>query len=326
MAYPFDLQLFGEGGAAGAGGASGATGAAGAPAAGVAASPQADTVPENPRSKRNPLANVVYGRQTTQESGGQSTPAGNQQNQQGTQPQDDAAEWNELRNGRFKAQFDADVQSIVGQRLKNAKAAQASMDKLSPMLEAMAKKYGTEAGDIDALVSKYLDEDTLYEDEAAEQGMSVQALKQLKAMQRERDTLRQQAEVSMQERQNRQHIEGLVRQADAFRQKMPSFDMRKEMSDPNFVRLTSPGVGLSVEDAYYVLHREELQQNAMRAAAQQTKQEIANTMRANRARPSENGVRASSAVEDVRSDPRKLSRADHREIKRRVMNGEKIAF
>ena len=325
MSYPFNLQLFGEGGAAGAGGASGASGASGAAGAPAAAAPQAESVQENPRSKRNPLANVVYGRQTTQDPGSQSTAAADQQSQQGAQ-QDDAAEWNELRNGRFKAQFDADVQNIVGQRLKNAKATQASMDKLSPMLEAMAKKYGTKAGDIDAIVSKYLDEDTLYEDEAAEKGMSIPALKQLKAMQRERDTLRQQADLSMQERQNRQHIEGLVRQADALRQKLPGFDMRKEMQDPNFVRLTSPGVGLSVEDAYYLLHREELQQNAVRSAAQQTRQEIANTMRANRARPSENGVRASSAVEDIRSDPRKLSRADHREIKRRVLNGEKIAF
>lgn len=90
--------------------------------------------------------------------------------------------------------------------------------------------------------------------------------------------------------QMRQHYQGLVEQAEKFKQVFPGFDLHKALEDPMFLRLTAPNVGLAVEDAYYALHRKQLQGVAMQAAAQKTAEKLSNAIRAGANRPAENGM------------------------------------
>ena len=79
-----------------------------------------------------------------------------------------------------------------------------------------------------------------------------------------------------------EHLRSLERQGEELRRQVPGFDLRSELENPVFLRLTAPGVGVSVADAYYVVHRRELQEAAER--------KMANAIRAGSLRPRENGI------------------------------------
>lgn len=322
MIYPYklDLQLFDDGGAAAAGaGGAGDTGVMPQDAAaGNTGVTQMDAASGNRSGGREDLTQVQYGSQ------GKSGRQGTRQTQQPAQ-QDDAAQWQEAKT-RYKAQYDADVQQIVRSRLRDADTNQQALQALQPMLDAMAKRFGTAAGDYKALADKYLDDDSLYEEEAIETGMSVEAVKQLHQLRAERDRAQAQVSQFTEQAQMERHLQGLVQQAEALKAKYPFFDLQKEMQNDSFVRMTSPGGGLSVEQAFAALHHSELQQYAMQQAAMQSQRQAAQTVQANMARPRENAGRSTAPQATVRSDPSKLTLNDFDEINKRVARGEKISF
>ena len=120
----------------------------------------------------------------------------------------------------------------------------------------------------------------------------------------------------------RQHVENLCRQGRAFRQSMPEFDLKKELHDPMFARLTSPYVGLSVEDAYYALHRKEMQQQAAKITAAG----ISRSVQAGRLRPEENsGSQAASVTKFNYANASKAQREElKKEIRHAAAMGKKI--
>lgn len=311
-----NLQMFAEG--TGAEGAAPAAEGTEASTTDAAASQEIAALNQK-RLKRNPLANVQYGKQPAQDAGnaaGIATGNGAEGAQEET--------FDSLIGGKYKKEFGQKVQSIIQDRLKNAHEAEGRLEKLAPMLEAMAKKYGVAVDDLDTMVAKVTDDDSLYEDEAMARGIDVNTLKQIKALERDKernDRMRQQA--SEQERMQK-HYQSLVEQGEKLKQTFPSFDLQAEIQNPEFVRLTSPGVGIDVATAYQVIHRDEIMPAAMQYAVQKTQQQAAAAVAANARRPVENGVGGGSGVADVRDDPRKWTRADREEVRRRVRNGEKI--
>ena len=266
------------------GGGTGGAADAGQPGVNV----QGDAAPETARSKRNPLEGVRYGRQPQEnlkkEEAGKDDASGR------NQVEDRAKEWADIRNGAYKSEFDADVQAILRERLKNAKGAEEKLTKLGPVLEALAKQYGKSADDLDGLIGAVQDDDKLYEEEAYQRGMSVDAVKQMHQIERERDEAqRAMREIQAREQINR-HIEGLVRQGERVKQVFPNFDLQKELQNPDFARLTGPDCGVDVMTAYQVIHRDEIQPMAMQVAAQKTKEKMANAIRAGQARPDRKSV------------------------------------
>ncbi len=102
------------------------------------------------------------------------------------------------------------------------------------------------------------------------------------------EALAKQNEQYMQREQDlalRQHFNGIQKQAEALRETFPDFDLRTELADPVFVRLTSPMVGLSVEDAYYAIHHREITEAGAQAAAEA----LGNSIQAGKNMPNENG-------------------------------------
>lgn len=121
----------------------------------------------------------------------------------------------------------------------------------------------------------------------------------------------------------RSHMEQLQRQAKELQAVFPGLDLRRELCDPLFSRLTSPGVGLSVEDAYYTVHRKELQSAAVQTAARQVSNAIASGAR----RPREAGLSAQApAVSsfDYRSASREQRDALKKQIRLAAAEGRKI--
>ena len=111
----------------------------------------------------------------------------------------------------------------------------------------------------------------------------------------------------------RNHLRELERQAEQMKICFPGFDLRQELQNPVFARMTAPGVGLSVEDAYYAVHRRELQS----AAVQVAKQQVSNAIAAGARRPRENGLSGQAPAVST-FDYRTASRQEREDLKRRI--------
>ena len=155
-----------------------------------------------------------------------------------------------------------------------------------------------------------------YEDKALEMGVSKETAMKLDQQQR---TLEQQ--------KFQNHIQTLEQQGQALKAVIPNFDLRTEMQNPVFVRLTSPNVGLSVEDAFYAVHRKEMQTQSMQVAAQKTREMVSNAIQSGSNRPDETGT-ASQAPSVSKFDYKNATPAQRKalkdEIRRAAAEGRKI--
>ena len=303
------LQLFADGGA-GAGAGDGGT-AEGQGVTGAAALPQTKGV------KSNPLANVKYGIQPEE-----AAPAAEVQTETVAQP-DRNAEFEKLIKGEYKDLYDARVQDTVQKRLKSTKETVDKYTALEPTLELLAKKYGVDAADIEALTKAISDDDAYYEQEAMERGMSVKQLKEVKQMERENADLKAQMQEAQKQENGKKLYAAWMQQAEDAKKVYPSFDLRAEMNNPKFVDLLRSNI--DVRTAYEVLHKDEIIPAAMQFTAKTVESKLAKSIASNGARPSENGMSSQSAAV-VKSDVSQLSKEDRAEIIRRVQRGEKIRF
>lgn len=226
-------------------------------------------------------------------------------------------------------EYNRQMQAVVQSRLKSAKGAEEALAKLTPALELLARKHKLDPSnmDYDALTKAISDDDSYYEDKALQMGTSVETAKKID--QQERDTARQQrAEaLSMQEQKIRNHFNSLEQQAQAMKKVFPNFDLQTELKNPAFLRMTSPNVNISVEDAYYAVHRNEIQTAAMQATAKATAQKISNNIQAGQRRPDENGISGqapSATTFDYSKASREQREAFKRDLRARLARGEKV--
>jgi hypothetical protein len=293
-----DLQLFAEG--AGDGG-TGAEGASGETA--VAA------VPQRKGAKANPLANVVYGKQEAEVA----SPAAEVSS---VETEDRNAKFEALIKGEYKDLYDARVQDTIQKRLKGSKETVDKYNALTPTLEMLAKKYGVDATDIEALNKAIEEDDSYYEEEALEKGMTVQQLKEVRKLERENAELKRTKNAEM--LYNR-----WITESNEAKKIYPSFDLNTEMQNPKFTDLLRSNI--DVRTAYEVIHKDEIIPAAMHFTAKAVEQKLTNKIIANGARPVENG-NSSQGATVTKSDVSQLSKEDRAEIIRRVARGEKIRF
>ena len=296
------LQVFAEGAGAGDGGTAQGQGAT----AGAASQQQKG-------AKGNPLSNVKYGIQE------ESAPAAEVQKPTA----DRNAEFEALIKGEYKDLYDAKMQDTIQKRLKGQKDIVDKYNALTPTLEMIAKKYGVDATDIEAL-SKAIEEDnSYYEEEAMEKGMTVQQLKEVKKMERENAALKAQMQEAQRQENGKKLYAAWMQQADEAKKVYPSFNLQAEMQNPKFVELLRSNI--DVRTAYEVTHKDEIISGAMQFTAKTVESKIAKKIAANGTRPAENGMGSGSAAV-VKSDVSQLSKEDRAEIIRRVARGEKIRF
>ena len=316
----FDLQLFADGGAGAAGGDGGAAAGAG-DTSGVVA-PDAG---ERRQKRVNPLANTKYGIQPQQDQA-QGEVADTKAEAANTAEQDGKKSFKDLIKGEYKADADAWAQELIRNRFKQNGELEEKLNGMNPLLEALGKMYNVDPTDIQQLTNVVLDNDSLYEEEAMKRGMSVEALKSVKQMEREHEQMKQREQQSIADQRMRQHFDTLAKQGDEVKKLYPGFDLMTEMQNPEFARLTAPGVNVGVLTAYRVVHQNEIAGAEMQFAAQKSAERIANAVRANGMRPAENGMNGQQTPSTVKNDPRTLTKADFAEIGKRVARGEKIAF
>ena len=294
--WVFRLDLF-DGGAAGGGAGTGADGgtASGTGVMGSVAANQAQGV---------------------EVSGGQDAAAVNPE-------QDRSKAFEDLIKGEYKDQYDKRVQDTIKRRLRSTQAQVDAYNALSPTLEMLYSKYGVNAGDIEALNQAIADDDTYYEEEALNRGMTVQQLKEIKKIERENADLRRQ----MQEQETRENADKLyarwMQEAEQIQQVYPSFSMDAEMQNPQFVDLLRNHIDMRT--AYEVIHKDDIIAGAMQFATKTAEQKITNKLMANQSRPVENGMSGVAASVN-RIDVSTMTKQQRDEIRRRVQMGERIVL
>lgn len=284
----------------------------------------AEKIRKNRAYKLNtPVQNpAAAGQGKTQEPQAQQAAAANHPTEEKKTDAPARMSWDDImKDPEYNKQMQATVQS----RLKSAKGAEETLGKMAPALELLARKHGQDPANIDydALAKAISDDDDYYEDKALEMGVSLETAKKID--QQERETARQQREEArtLEEQKFQNHIMKLEQQGEALKQVFPNFDLRTELRNPVFARMTSPNVGISVEDAYYAIHRNEIQKASMQVTAQKVAQKFSNAIQSGSRRPNENGT-SGQAPSVTTFDYSRASREQREALKKRIRSGEKI--
>lgn len=237
---------------------------------------------------------------------------------------DRKAEFEKLIKGEFKDLYDAKMQDTVKNRLKGQKEIVDKYNALTPMFEALSSKYGVDASDPEAIMKAIEEDDSYYEEEAIEKGVSVKQLKEIRKIERENAELKKLQNEQHAKEAAEKRVAEWMEESKQVKAIYPQFDLRGEMQNPKFVDLLRvPGV--DVRTAYELTHKDEIIAGAMQFTAKAVEKKIADKIAANGARPTENGLNSQSASL-TKSDVSQLSKSDILDIQRKVARGEKISF
>ena len=312
-----NLQMFGEGG--GDGGAGGSSGAGAAPSGqaqtGVS---EADAALQGYRQyKKTGKMPAQLTRQPAQE-----RPASAEE----APTRDYAQEFDQLISNEYKDVYGKKVQSVIQERFKNRTAAEEKMAKLQPVLEVLQKQYQVEDGDVDGLLKKLTDDDSLYEEEALQRGVPVDVLKQMKTTELQLKQLQSQAEYRQQAERQAALDTQLDHEQAEMRKIYPSFDIRKEIygeHQKQYQALLGTGM-MSVRAAYEFINKDRLEPERASAIAQKTAENLSRSIQAGSNRPVENGVRAGVGQATLSDDPRTWSKERLAQAKRDAYAGKRV--
>lgn len=323
----FLLQLFADGGTGGDGGGEGTASGETAADAGQQRLRELG-VPEGKIRKNraykfgNPQAAAVRKAEPQEQPKQEdAAPAEQKDSQQEAQQSSQRMSWDEIVKD---PEYNQELQKLIKARLRESGASRDAMEALGPALELLTKEYGLDPKkpDYKALTQKITDDNRFYESKSVETGESVETVKKMAQQEAELNRYRQQEAQNLEAQKINQHFARLEQQSEALKAKFPGFDLRKELQNPTFARMTSPDSGLTVEDAYYAVHRAEIQSAQAKVVAEQTAKQMANSIRSNSARPDESGSQQGSST--VSFDYSKASRQQREELKRRIRSGERI--
>jgi len=230
-------------------------------------------------------------------------------------PEDRRKDWDALIKGEYKEFYTKDTQDIINKRFKETKNLEKLNKKQGEILETLYTKYKVE--DIDGLKTAIENDDAMWIDAADEAGMTVDQFKQFNKLQRENKAFLEAQAQREADAKIEAQVQAWQNEAENVKVKYPSFDLKTELENPQFMSLLKSGVQMSA--AYEVAHLNDIKQ-ATQAATQKA---VADNIRARGQRPSENGTSSQGAF-TIKNDPSKFSRQDFDEIKQRVARGEVI--
>lgn len=227
-------------------------------------------------------------------------------------------------------EYNSAMQKIIRERLKSAsKRSDEALAKLTPALDLLARRYGMDPADPDyeALAKAIDEDDAFYEKRAMEMNTSVETAKKMDRFEREVQRNQIQQAQTMEQQRMQQHFQNLEQQGEKLKEQFPSFDLRMELQNPVFARMTQPGSGLTVEDAYFAVHRREVQEAGMRAATEMAAKKMSAAVQAGSRRPVENGT-SGKAPSVTTFDYRNASPEQRAALRRRIheasARGEKV--
>lgn len=237
-----------------------------------------------------------------------------------------------LIKGKYKEQYQANVDAIINKRFKNAKATEeklkaneATMAKLQPLFNAMAAKYGIKADDIDAIIEAADKDNSNYEQAAYDNGYGDtaeyrRAVERDEELNRLRAAEKERIEAAEQDRKRRELLEGWLAESEEFKKEVEDFDFKSEWDGSDRFRYLVNS-GFKVKEAYMAVHAAEY----AKAAADKAQKDILAEIRANKTRPTESSANPQAAIR-VKKSVKDMSLEDTERIIQEAKRGRKITF
>ena len=325
-----DLKLFDGAAGAPAGGDAGA----GAQAA-EGALPKADTNKgpgSSRRARSGAFDNVVFGKQDAADGAATSSDAGNSGEgnaKRGIETTSDTLEARRqaymdfVNNPENKDIHTEEIQRIINRRFKETKGMEQSLADQQPIMDILAQRYKITDGDAKKLLAAIEQDNTYWESAAEEAGLTVEQYKAMKKLERENAEFQKMQQRRQGEEAAQQKLNAWYAESEKVKEIYPTFDFKAELANQNFRGLLKSGV--SVQQAYELVHMDEIKATAAKVAAQTAGQQMAAKIQTKAARPKENGTSSQSAV-IVKNDVHNLTKKDRAEAARRAMRGEKIRW
>lgn len=285
------------------------------------------------RGKSGEFTNVLFGKQpqeatateTVSEAQASSPAAGENSEVKVTSNtlEDKKKAYRELVTGEYKDIHTDEMQRVINRRFGETKLLQDTVDKQQPLIDMLMQRYKVEGGDIAKLTAAIENDEAYWTAAAEEAGMDVKSFKEFQKMKLENKAMQRAVEDRKLEETRRAQTQAWFVEAQEVAKKFKNFDFSAELENPDFVKMLQRGT--PVEHAYKVLHFDELMSDAIGATSAITEKRVADSVRANGSRPSENGTSSQSAF-TVKDDVSKLTKKERAEIARRAARGEKIYF
>ena len=169
-------------------------------------------------------------------------------------------------------------------RLKSRAEAEARLERLAPVLEALEEDYGlTAESDVGEIAARLRQSAGL----RRPSGEEIEA-----------------------------HLNAMLAEAEALRESVPDFDLLHELEDPDFLRMTAPHSGIRLADAYYARHRAERE----RETARRSLEAVSRSLLSGGARPHE--LRETTAGARIAAEPGRMSRQEREALKKRILEAK----
>lgn len=233
------------------------------------------------------------------------------------------AEFEKLITGEYKDLFSERMQSLSAKSTEEIQKVSDRIGEYAPLIDMLAEKYGVESGEVSDIMAALDKDNSFYEDAAIKEGMTVEQYKNMLHMKTENKRLIEAQRQAEQIRQRDQAWQRWDSEAEICRSHYPEFDMNSEIMNENFVRLL--GAGLDVESAYRACHFDEIMSGVKTQTKDQTKKQVADSIRSGYARPAENQIGGNSATTQ-KMDVQQMSNKEILELIERAKSGEKIVL
>lgn len=225
--------------------------------------------------------------------------------------------WNKLVTGEFKDIYSSETQRIINERFRNTRELEERIAAQSPILEALADRYGVSADDPKAVLDAIEKDEQMWAQAADDAGLTVEQYRQVRRLEQDNARLRAERMRAERERGVQQQLAAWQEEATALQAEYPEFDLAAECRNEPFLRMLRAGV--PVAHAYKVTHLSDITAKAAAAAEKQVAQNVA----ARGARPSEAGASASTGVA-LETDVGKMTKEQRAELAARAARGERI--
>lgn len=235
--------------------------------------------------------------------------------------EDKNAQFKKLIKGEYKDVYNKMFKDAINERFKNNKVNEDRLAKAETVLARVAQMSGnSDTKDLDALMSRLDDIDPTLEDEAVRRGMSVEALREIKKIERQNaEYARQEQQRKAQEKVNLQMQEWNNQAVELKNLYGDRFNLDEELKNDEFRGLLE--YGYPMQKAFEVCHIDEFVGSAMQYASTNTSKQIAQDIKAQGNRPVENGLHNNAPVKST-VDINKISVDDWNKITDLVVQGK----
>ena len=240
-------------------------------------------------------------------------------------PQQRQEDFEALIRGEYREEFQKRTQRIIDKRFKQQGELENTLKSHDELLTVLAQKYGVDSRDAKAIMDAINKDDSFYEQEALDKGLSVKQLKEIKQLERDNASLRKAQEEAESKRHTDQIYSEWLNESEELKNKygLDSFNLESEIQNPEFIKLLAGGI--SLESAYKAIHFDDMVGGAMAHTAATVKEKMANNIASRSGRPAENGV-SSQSTSNFKTDVNKMTKADREKIMREVQKGANVVL